>query len=388
MYCRLSALYQEVNKLPLSQDMQAGIPLLLPEAFKELGTASEALQVASEELQQQNEELVAARQIIEAERQQYQELFDFAPDGYLVTDAAGIIQEANHAAETLLNLPKTFLIGKPLTNFVREEDRGMFRTQLTRLRYGDWLQEYRVIMQPRHGPAFEAALTVTAVRRPLGETENQLVSLRWLLRDITERKRMEAALTTNDYDPSQDRPLHAYQKGEAISLDPELIYLVHQGLVKLSTFSEHSEEVLVGLAGPLMPFGSSLTPFQAYQAIALSEVQLVCIPLSEIANSPPLAQTLLPRINQRLKQAESLLAVSGQRHVRNRLHQLLLLLKQEIGQPGAQETRLSVRLTHEELANTCCTTRVTITRLLHDLQQQGKISLCPKRHLILKNKYF
>ena len=64
---------------------------VLVEALEDLRTALEELHIADEELRQQNEELATARLAVEAERQRYQELFDFAPDGYLLTDAAGII---------------------------------------------------------------------------------------------------------------------------------------------------------------------------------------------------------------------------------------------------------------------------------------------------------
>jgi PAS domain-containing protein len=67
----------------------------------------EELQVSGEELRVQNEELAAARQTVETERQRYQELFDFAPDGYLVTNAEGVIQEANRAAAGLLRVSQT-----------------------------------------------------------------------------------------------------------------------------------------------------------------------------------------------------------------------------------------------------------------------------------------
>ncbi|HEY9609590.1 helix-turn-helix domain-containing protein [Allocoleopsis sp.] len=78
------------------------------------------------------------------------------------------------------------------------------------------------------------------------------------------------------------------------------------------------------------------------------------------------------------------LAVYGQVRLEDRLHSLLGLLKQEIGQPVAGGTRLSVRLTHEELATACCTTRVSITRLLKQLQQQKKLRVDSQHHLILK----
>jgi len=41
---------------------------------------------------------VIARAQVEAERQLYLDLFESAPDGYLVTDEVGTIREANRAA--------------------------------------------------------------------------------------------------------------------------------------------------------------------------------------------------------------------------------------------------------------------------------------------------
>ncbi|HEY9747603.1 MAG TPA: PAS domain-containing protein, partial [Allocoleopsis sp.] len=95
-------------------------PELLNESLEELRTALEELHVAEEELRQQNEELLKARELAELERQRYAELFESAPDGYLVTDAQGLIQEANQAAARLFNIERSYLIGKPLITFVPE----------------------------------------------------------------------------------------------------------------------------------------------------------------------------------------------------------------------------------------------------------------------------
>src|SRR5262249_46724871 len=99
---------------------------VLPELLEDLHTALEELHVAEEEQYQQNEALAAARLTAEAERQRYQELFDFAPDGYLVTDPEGIIQEANRAAAVLLGVPQPRLLDRPLVSFVAEEERPAF----------------------------------------------------------------------------------------------------------------------------------------------------------------------------------------------------------------------------------------------------------------------
>lgn len=372
MHRRLSNLYETVNAVPLMPDV-------LPQALIELGSASEIVHLATEELYQQNEELIQTRTLVEAERQRYQDLFEFAPEGYLVTDAIGTIQEANRAAAELLNIPKQYLTHKPMSNFVALHERHIFRSFLIQLSEGDKVTELVVRFQKRNGEFFDAACTVGVVRNEQGKT----VVLRWLVRDITERKQVELALLNKDRDLSQNRLLHKYCKGETILLNRSAIWYVRQGVVKLSTLCETGEEILVGLAGEGMVFGSSMTSLQIYQATALSNVEVVSIYVTEIAASATLSHTLLPKINQRLRQTESFLVISGRRRVEDRLYHLLQLFKQEIGEAVSEGTRLKVRLTHEELASACCTTRVTITRLMGKLQKQNKISFDSKNHIIL-----
>jgi two-component system sensor histidine kinase UhpB len=167
---------------------------ILPRVFEELQNALEELQVAQEELRLQNEELAGARQITEAERQRYQELFDFAPDGYLVTDTAGVIQEANHAAATLFAVEQCRLVGIPLSVFVAKDEQRTYRTQLNRLLQLDRVQDWEVRLQPRKSPSFLVAITAATVY----DSQGRVVSLRWVIRDITERKRAEQALQESE----------------------------------------------------------------------------------------------------------------------------------------------------------------------------------------------
>ncbi|MEH2083550.1 MAG: helix-turn-helix domain-containing protein [Nostoc sp.] len=375
LHKRLADLYQTASVLPWIS------PDLLPEAFKELFNTSKIAQLAAEELYQQNEELVKTRNWLEAERHHYQDLFELAPDGYLVTNTEGIIQEANLTAAKLLNVSKHFLVGKPIVNFIPLEERQQVRYELIQLSQSDRARELLVRLQQRYGEFFDAALTVAVVRNH----QNKAISLRWLLRNITERQHLESAIVKDDSNIFNNRPLHKYTKGETIPLNPLVIWYVSQGLVKLSTYCETGEEVLIGLATARMVFGSSLTSLSIYQATALADVDLVSIYAVEIAASPKLSHTLLPKINQRLQQTESFLALCGRRRVQERLHHLLQLLKREVGETVPEGTRLSVRFTHEDIASACCTTRVTITRLMSKLQEQGIISYDFKKHIILRN---
>lgn len=181
----------------------------------------------------------------------------------------------------------------------------------------------------------------------------------------------------------QERTLIPYQAGQNISLQPDEIWVVGRGVVVLSTLYQSGDEALLGLAGPAMPFGLPLTAIAPYQATALSDVDVMRLTMVEIESSPLLQHEIDRQLARRLRQTEALLALSGYRRVEERLRQLLLLLAQEMGQPAPDGIRLSVRLTHQHLANAIGTTRVTVTRLIGQLRREKWLALDASRHLIL-----
>ncbi|NDJ22309.1 PAS domain S-box protein [Nostoc sp. B(2019)] len=154
---------------------------------EELQQTLEELKVVEEELRQQNEELSAAREKVESQRQRYQDLFEFAPDGYLVTDTTGIIKEANHAAATLLCVQQKYLVGKPLILFIAQPDHSTFIAQLNNFQK---TQDWEIYLQPRRGTPFPASIRLAAVY----DSRGQRVGWRWLLCDITVRKQAEEIL--------------------------------------------------------------------------------------------------------------------------------------------------------------------------------------------------
>ncbi len=169
-------------------------------AYEELYAALEELEVAEEELRCQNQELKQARQSAEYLQKNYQDLFDGAPDGYAVTDARGVIQEANQAIASLLSKDKKFLVGKPLSIFIPLQERKTFRSLLDRLnaKVGSADVPNETPSQPAEtcefflqsnseSQPFPAAISVTACR----DSQGNLQSLRWMIRDITERFQAE-----------------------------------------------------------------------------------------------------------------------------------------------------------------------------------------------------
>ncbi len=181
----------------------------------------------------------------------------------------------------------------------------------------------------------------------------------------------------------KERSLHPYTGGQSIQMLPNEIWIVCRGVVQLGTLYATGDEALLGLACPSMPFGLPLTSIHPYQASALTPVNLMRLTLAEIEESPKLAQGIFRQMSRRLSQTEAILAIAGYRRVEERLRHLLLLLKQEVGQRTDEGTRLTVRLTHQQLANAIGTTRVTVTRLINQLKNEGWLSIDRQRHIVV-----
>jgi two-component system, cell cycle sensor histidine kinase and response regulator CckA len=188
----------------------AGVPVV-PEMLAtvhDLQLAMEEVELADEELKLQNEELLSVRGELELQRVRYQDLFDLAPDGYLVTDLAGVVQEANRAALALFHVSRKAMRGKPLVIFVAYGERERFRALLHRLKEGERLADWEVSLQRRHGRERETFPSVVTVVRETGLDREP--ELRWILRDVTARRATEQALRE-----SEDRLRHG-QRLESI----------------------------------------------------------------------------------------------------------------------------------------------------------------------------
>lgn len=150
------------------------------ESFKaEMQQDLEAIKVLEAELLQQN-------QIIIAERQVYHDLFKFAPNAYLITNAQGIILEINYAGAALLNVLPSLLIGKSLINFVPQPEHSLFLSKLQESLDVSSVQELEVTICPRDGQIFNGLLLVKAGR----ETAGALGALQISLYDISNYKKL------------------------------------------------------------------------------------------------------------------------------------------------------------------------------------------------------
>jgi PAS domain S-box-containing protein len=156
----------------------------------ELKGTLEELQHTEEELRQQNQELENARHILEAQRQRYLDLFNFAPDGYLITNSSGIIQEANEAIALMFERDRHFLVGKPLAFFISPPERLAFRTLLTQIDGNTQTYEFLLTLPYQPGDTFPVVVRM----RTITDSAGRAIGFRWLIRDITDRKQAEAQI--------------------------------------------------------------------------------------------------------------------------------------------------------------------------------------------------
>lgn len=184
---RLEELWQRADNLPpLKEQWQEieecpAVPKeILIESLTELTNSLEELQVVVEELNQQNYELMVSKMAVEAERQRYKELFEFASEGYVVTTQEGVVIEANHKAVQLLNISSKRIISKPLVVFIAAEERRRFYSQLNQLQQGKSIKDWQVQIQRPRGACFTALITVSPIKNLQGKVER----LQWHILDL------------------------------------------------------------------------------------------------------------------------------------------------------------------------------------------------------------
>ena len=187
---RLSIVHQHID------DLASRAAVGSEDTLEDLRAALEELRTADEELRVRNEELSVAQLQVEAERRKYQELFELAPDAYLTTNLAGIIQEANQSASRLFGIATQFLTGKALAAYIAADDRPRFRGLLSDGKHTDGVRTAAFRLRTRDGRRLSAELTYS-----LRHNEHDVpVGFRWLIRDVTEQERLARQIRTLNAD--------------------------------------------------------------------------------------------------------------------------------------------------------------------------------------------
>jgi two-component system cell cycle sensor histidine kinase/response regulator CckA len=250
----------------------------LTEALHALQEALEEVETAEAELAQQNDELMMAREALEVERFRYRDLFERAPVGYLVTDSAGTIREANQAATDLLNTQT--ILGKPLPVFLHPSNRGDLRLLLQEMRSRVGPRETELTLSPRDAPLRRVQVTIVRDETTPGPGTGIPGRLRWVLQDISARRAAEEALQE-----SQERLRHS-QRLEAIGRLAGGV--AHSFNNLLSAIAFHSELILDEEGSPEGAQRHAMEIQKAGERAAALSRQLLAFSRKQALNPQPL----------------------------------------------------------------------------------------------------
>jgi len=158
------------------------------------------LRVHQEELEAQNEELRETQQLLEASRDRYADLYDFAPIGYATLDGKGHICEINLTGATILGQERSRLLGMLFSVAVVKSDLSAFHGHLRQCRQGSGpvTTELTLAAHDRN------SVPVQLHSVPIPDLVGQSMMYRTAITDITEAKQAEKVLRLA-HDELEDR---------------------------------------------------------------------------------------------------------------------------------------------------------------------------------------
>ncbi|MDM8543484.1 ATP-binding protein [Desulfococcaceae bacterium HSG9] len=145
------------------------------------------LRIHQIELDMQNEELLRAQLELEAARDKYSDLYDFAPVGYFTISAKGMILEANLTGADMLGVTRGVLIGSPFSTFIKRDDQDIYYNRRMKLIETKSKQILVMRLVKKDGSQFHVRIECTPVLDEAGNFHH----IRAVVSDISDWKRAE-----------------------------------------------------------------------------------------------------------------------------------------------------------------------------------------------------
>ncbi len=178
-----------------------------------------------------------------------------------------------------------------------------------------------------------------------------------------------------------------FSKDERIPARPGILYLVQRGAVRLVGNAQVStsiakgeedgaelEEAFLGFVGAGQPFEIvAQSPFTLQSFAHVDQTTVIWLYWHDLDNWPHFRREVLDAFRYQHQRKLLWLSTLGQRRTIDRLLGFLTLLIEEYGQPCEQGYCLPWALTHAQIGSAIGSTRVTVTRLMGKLRQQGLI---------------
>ncbi len=185
---------------------------------------------------------------------------------------------------------------------------------------------------------------------------------------------------------------HHYRKGEIVFSEQdeaECVHLVAEGLVKIYCLADDGREKVLSFVGPGEIIGEMALftgNVRSATAQALEPTTTLVIYNSAfqqlLEEHGQIAVEIIRVLSNRLQQTNMQVMDVVFRDARSRLINALVLLGERFGTSERGAIRITVRLTHQELASMVGTARETVSRILAELQSRGFLEVSDRRLVI------
>jgi PAS domain S-box-containing protein len=145
------------------------------------------LEVHQIELRLQNEELIATQEDLARTSERYQDLFEFAPVGYLIFDQNGKVTEANLTLAMMLEQERQYLLKFGLSPFLDPENLSRLVRHRQQVLEKGAAEPCELKFTPKDLPVKWVHLD----SRPIRDEAERITGYRSTLTDITARKKLE-----------------------------------------------------------------------------------------------------------------------------------------------------------------------------------------------------
>lgn len=221
LYDRLEQLQRRLGSHPQGQDIQSLVA---------------DLQVHQIELELQNRELQDAQRRVEQSHDEYAQLYDFAPVGYMTLAPSGKILRINLTGARMLSRERLRIAGTPLSVFLQREDVPSFFKHLKNVfgKGGKCCAQVRIT--PRGQAPVDVRLESVAVT-----SRDGVIACQSAMIDITERIRAEAAIQTSE---DRYRTLFMHSPDAIVVAEQGYVTLVNDAALRL--FGARTSHALLG----------------------------------------------------------------------------------------------------------------------------------------------
>lgn len=175
---------------------------------------------------------------------------------------------------------------------------------------------------------------------------------------------------------SVDLKRSKFARRSLLPLGQDYLWRIETGVVRTLTWLADGTNVTLGLWGSGDVVSRALSKAEPYQIECLTPVEATLLPLDRW-------NSVNEALIHHIQQFQEFLEILHCRSVEASLLRLLIWLAKKFGHQVEQGQLIELRLTHQEIAETIGTTRVTVTRLLNDFEKQGLIERLPHKFIVL-----